>query len=131
MPAPYRLTTLPEPSEKPKIGSGRTLSIEKDKILDRAEFYATKHSMAFDRESLRALLMAESGLNPNAVNEGSQACGLFQRLKCPWELTRLGYKNWVVHATLDEQLDNGMAYIKHRYGTIANAWSFWTTHHWY
>jgi hypothetical protein len=64
--------------------------------------------------------MKESGISAHAVNKTSGACGLFQRLPCSVKL-----------GDVDGQLDNGMRYIKSRYGTIKNANQFLKTHGWY
>lgn len=74
--------------------------------------------------------MAESGIDKDAVNPSSHACGLFQRLRCPWGIVGTE-KPFVVQSTIEEQLENGMLYINERYGTISNAWSFWELHGWY
>ena len=63
----------------------------------------------------------ESGWNPNALNRSSGACGLFQALPC----SKMGGTD------INNQLNWGMGYIANRYGTPANAYSFWLAHHWY
>lgn len=76
--------------------------------------------MALGGQPLVNLIAKESGFNPYAVNPSSGACGLFQRLPCSVPL-----------GNADAQIADGMAYIQARYGTSANAWAFWLSHHWY
>lgn len=115
----FGISYLPTPTDKP-IEQIKPLSTQKEAILDLADKYAVKHGLTPDRSNLRRLLMAESGISPWAVNKTSGACGLFQRLPCSVKL-----------GDVEGQLDNGMAYIKNRYGTIAIAASFQASHHWY
>lgn len=76
--------------------------------------------------SLHVLLGHESGWNKNAVNDSSNACGLFQRLVntdtgCPWKFTVIGYSNGTrieeVHSSAAVQAANGYIYIDGKYGT--------------
>lgn len=70
----------------------------------------------------------ESGWNPYAKNKSSGAYGLCQSLPAN-KMAAAGsdyltnYKtqlNWCLNM-----------YIKNRYGSPSNAWSFWQSHHWY
>ena len=70
----------------------------------------------------------ESGWNPYAKNKSSGAYGLCQSLPAN-KMSAAGsdyltnYKtqlNWCLNM-----------YIKNRYGSPSNAWSFWQSHHWY
>lgn len=61
----------------------------------------------------------ESGFSNLAVNKGSGACGLFQRLPCS------------VSNNAEEQIRDGLQYIKSRYGTSENAWAWWQKNRWY
>ena len=67
------------------------------------------------------LINRESGFNPNALNNTSGACGLFQALPC----SKLG------GLEVNSQVNWGIGYIKQRYGTPTQAWNFWLTHNWY
>lgn len=67
------------------------------------------------------IVARESGWNPNALNKSSGACGLFQALPC----SKMG------GTEINNQLNWGLSYIASRYGTPANAYSFWLAHHWY
>ncbi len=69
------------------------------------------------------LVMRESGCNPNAVNPSSGSCGLGQQLPCgKWP----HQWNDPVGGLIDMQ-----AYVYERYGSWANALSFWYSNHWY
>lgn len=81
-------------------------------------------------QALITLLGKESGVQPNRVNTSSHACGLFQRLPCPWKLSTVNGM-WVVGSSIETQMSNGLAYIKNRYGAATNALRFWYEHHWY
>ncbi|UOR00287.1 transglycosylase SLT domain-containing protein [Leucobacter allii] len=65
----------------------------------------------------------ESGLNPNATNASSGACGLIQALPCS-KVPGNGY----------DPVDNlrwANGYAVDRYGSWAQAYAFWTTNHWW
>lgn len=69
--------------------------------------------------ALHELLRRESSGSPNAVNEGSGACGLFQRWRCPWRYyggTASPHDDRV-HASTITQTRNGLRYIAGRYGS--------------
>lgn len=83
---------------------------------------------------LHRLLFHESTWNPNAVNDSSEACGLFQRLVrrslspgrgCPWKVSGVGTRNERVHHPAYEQSLDGLRYIAGRYGTPERALAFW------
>lgn len=69
------------------------------------------------------IVSRESGWNPYALNTSSGAGGLFQAL--PYS------KVGVPMSDIAGQMNWGMGYIAGRYGTPANAWNFWLSHHWY
>jgi hypothetical protein len=89
---------------------------DREAILDLSDQYAVKYGMKPDQANLRRLLMAESGINPLAVNKTSGACGLGQALPCSKMKCEL--------TDVECQLDWVMQYIKNRYGSIraANEW---------
>jgi len=78
--------------------------------------------------ALRALLMGESGFNPNAQNPTSSAYGLFQFLDSTW-----GFVNAQKTSNPQGQTLAGLRYIKQVYGNPVNAFSAWLnrTPHWY
>jgi hypothetical protein len=99
--------------------------------------------------ALHRLLGHESTWNPNAVNDASDACGMFQRLVkrsqahprggrgCPWAFTVVGWQGRlrieVVHASALVQSRDGLRYIADRpgYGTPERALAFWKRNGWY
>lgn len=84
-------------------------------------------------QNLLALLTRESGIRENAVNPTSHACGIFQRYKCPWEITDINHatRTGTVHASVDEQVANGFAYIDARYGNPIKANQFQLANNYY
>ena len=69
------------------------------------------------------IISHESGWNPNAVNASSGACGLGQQLPCgKWPHTW----NDPVGALIDAN-----SYALQRYGSWANAYSFWLASSWW
>ena len=80
-----------------------------------------------DYQALVLLVNRESSWNPYAVNKKSKACGLFQAYPCS-KMAKYG-KDYRTNYKV--QVAWGMDYIKARYGTPSNAWSFWQSHHWY
>lgn len=77
--------------------------------------------------ALNQIVIHESSWNPYSVNKKSGACGLFQAYKCS-KMKNYGsdYKtNYKVQANW------GLDYIKARYGSPSQAWSFWQKHHWF
>ena len=80
-----------------------------------------------DYYAIVQIVNRESNFNPYAVNKKSKACGLFQAYPCSKMVIfgndyRTNYK---------VQVAWGFYYIKDRYGTPSQAWSFWQSHHWY
>lgn len=69
------------------------------------------------------IVSRESGWNPNSTNASSGACGLAQALPCnkvpgnPYN--PVDSLNWM------------NSYAVGRYGSWANAYNFWVSHHWY
>lgn len=79
-----------------------------------------------DYNKLVLLWYRESSWNPNAVNKKSGACGIPQANPCSKASKGTDYRtNWRT------QVAWGFYYIKDRYGTPSQAWSFWQSHHWY
>jgi hypothetical protein len=77
-------------------------------------------------EPLKWIILKESSGNPTATNSSSGAYGLMQFLPQTW-------KNYGYQKTSDpiKQIVAGIAYIKARYGTAANAKAFWQKNGWY
>ncbi len=93
------------------------------------------------------LIGRESGYDPNAVNDNSDACGLGQRLVsgdaihprggrgCPWAFKVVGYRGHHrverVYATPLAQTKDVVSYISGRYGTPEAAISHHNSVGWY
>jgi SLT domain-containing protein len=75
---------------------------------------------------LNQLWMAESGWNPKAQNPTSTAYGIAQFLDATWASTGIAKTS-----NPYRQIDAGLIYIGHRYGSPCKAWSFWQDNHWY
>ena len=69
------------------------------------------------------IVSKESSWNPNAVNVASGACSLVQALPC----SKLG-PNWRDPVTALRWQKN---YVTVRYGSYAQAYSFWRNNSWY
>ena len=80
-----------------------------------------------DYQALVLLVNRESSWNPYAINKKSGACGLFQAYPCS-KMAKYG-KDYRTNYKV--QVAWGMDYIKNRYGTPQQAWSFWQSHHWF
>src|SRR6266540_724851 len=74
------------------------------------------------------IVMKESGWNPFADNPSSTAFGLGQ-LVFSQRQRYLGDAADTTDCAL--QLKAFRGYVRDRYGTAENAWSFWLSHHWY
>jgi hypothetical protein len=81
---------------------------------------------ATDR-AMHELIRRESGFDPGAVNDSSGACGLFQRLPCPWPH---GSTHGVNASTL-VQVVNGVRYVRGRYGSPSAALAHHNAVGWY
>lgn len=73
------------------------------------------------------IVKRESSFNPYAINKKSKATGLCQAL--PGKKMASHGKDW--RTNYKTQLRWCRDYIKNRYKTPSNAWSFWQSHHWY
>lgn len=80
-----------------------------------------------DYYSIVQIVNRESSFNPYAVNKKSGACGLFQAYPCS-KMAKYGSD---YRTNYKVQVSWGMDYIKARYGSPSQAWSFWQKHHWY
>ena len=73
------------------------------------------------------IVKRESSFNPYAINKKSKATGLCQAL--PGKKMASHGKDW--RTNYKTQLRWCRDYIKNRYKTPSQAWSFWQSHHWY
>lgn len=126
------LTHLPDvadktPINRPKSYSPAQITGAEARVREIAE---NSGYSKIESDSLIMLLRRESGVNPNAVNKKTHACGLFQRLPCPWKITQ-DNGVYTVHASIEEQMENGLAYIKNRYTTASAALKFQRERGWY
>lgn len=80
-----------------------------------------------DYYSIVQIVNRESSFNPYSVNKKSGSCGLFQAYPCS-KMAKYG-KDYRTNYKV--QVKFGFEYIKARYQTPSNAWSFWQSHHWY
>lgn len=69
--------------------------------------------------ALAKLWGKESAWNYKADNPRSSAYGIAQILNTPR------------NSTIEYQVNNGLKYIVHRYGTPERAWAFWQRNGWY
>jgi hypothetical protein len=81
--------------------------------------YARGLVSATQYSCLHELWMRESGWSPTSDNPTSSAYGIPQILGLDPSLTP------------QQQVDRGLSYIRHRYGTPCAAWGFWRNHRWY
>lgn len=75
--------------------------------------------------AVRNIVNKESGFNPKADNPNSTAYGLFQLLYRPGTSIPYDQQN------PEQQIRDGLSYIRGRYGNPVKAWDFWRSHHWY
>lgn len=80
-----------------------------------------------DYYAIVQIVNRESSFNPYAVNKKSGSCGLFQAYPCS-KMAKYG-KDYRTNYKV--QVAWGTDYIKNRYKTPSNAWSFWQSHHWF
>ena len=73
------------------------------------------------------IVKRESSFNPYAINKKSKATGLCQAL--PGKKMASHGNDW--RTNYKTQLRWCRDYIKNRYGTPQEAWSFWQSHHWF
>ena len=76
---------------------------------------------------LDSLWIRESNWNPLAHNPSSGAHGIPQAL--PGDKMAVFGSDWETNPVT--QIKWGLDYIRKRYGTPCDAWSFWQSHHWY
>lgn len=88
-------------------------SIAKDKVYKM--FDNPKHQW----RALAKLWGKESAWNHQAKNPNSSAYGIAQVLGTPR------------NSTIEYQVNKGLEYIVHRYGTPKRAWAFWLRNGWY
>lgn len=95
------------------------LAIALEKPKNYAKIAMKKYEWGVKQaKCLNALWGKESAWNRHADNPISTAFGIAQMLG---EKSRNPVK----------QINNGLRYIEHRYGTPCNAWKFWQRNKWY
>lgn len=117
------MPTNAEPVAKP---TATVVSITPLTSVVRNPTYTPSRSRAYARglltveqfKCLDKLWTAESKWNHKADNKTSSAYGIPQMLGMK---TKNPYR----------QIQIGLRYIKHRYGTPCKAWVFWLRNHWY
>ncbi|MFG2949832.1 aggregation-promoting factor C-terminal-like domain-containing protein [Streptomyces adustus] len=91
---------------------------------------AIAHRMIPDAAQYNAfnqIVTHESGWNHTATNSSSGAYGLVQAL--PGSKMATAGSDWKTNPAT--QIKWGLDYMNSRYGSPAQAWDFWQTHHWY
>ena len=81
----------------------------------------------YDFECLVVLRNKESNWNANAHNNSSGAHGIPQSLPA----SKMASEGDDYYTNGYTQIRWGLKYIKSRYGSPSNAWSFWQQHYWY
>lgn len=114
------LKALRQVAEATKSSKPNVIYIDKQTIkgqmMDAAKkTFGTEHLKAFEN-----LITRESGFNPLAKNGSSGACGLFQAHPCSKLLAVCPELS-----NVECQIQWGLNYIKNRYGTPSEAWTFW------
>lgn len=89
-----------------------------DRVPTPREYARSASRSSRDYACLVSLWQRESNWNHKADNPKSSAYGIAQLLG---ETSKDPYK----------QIDKGLKYIKHRYGSACKAWAFWQKHGWY
>ncbi len=119
-------TPTPEPAEKKqgtKTGPSSPAPLFYTGGGAPAEWMAAAGIAESDWGYVDYIVSRESGWNPNATNSSSGACGLVQALPCS-KVPGNGY----------DPVDNlrwATGYAVGRYGSWANAHSFWVNNHWW
>ena len=109
----------------PEVGCVKLFAIQPiDKKTQAKMFARHKVNNMFkdtDRQwsALAKLWGKESAWNYKAKNPSSSAYGIAQVLNTPR------------NSTIEYQVNNGLKYIVHRYGTPTRAWAFWQKNGWY
>lgn len=105
---PWRSVTVP-PVVSAKAGEARQAG---------PKTYARSKVSAAQWPCLEALWQRESGWQPDADNPSSTAFGIAQM---------------VTETSADPraQIDDGLTYIRSRYGSACGAWAFWRKNRWY
>lgn len=89
------------------------------KSIAKAEVYKMFNNPKRQWQALAKLWGKESAWNYKAKNPNSSAYGIAQVLKTPR------------NSTIKYQVNKGLEYIVHRYGTPERAWAFWQKNGWY
>ncbi|MFI9466685.1 transglycosylase SLT domain-containing protein [Streptomyces sp. NPDC052492] len=102
------------PTAAPTAASAQATA--KKMIGDSAEF-----------QCFSKIVSHESGWNPQATNASSGAYGLVQALPAS-KMSSAG-SDWKTNPAT--QIKWGLDYMKDRYGSACDAWSFWQANNWY
>ena len=115
---------LPQSADSVVRAPRRMLSTQS---VSAFKVWARNHVGAGQFPSLNKIWMRESGWNRYARNPSSGAYGIPQALPA----RKLGQAggDWAWNGYT--QMRWGLRYIRSHYGSPANAWHFWQTHHWY
>ncbi|MPY33804.1 lytic transglycosylase domain-containing protein [Streptomyces adustus] len=108
------LTAAPAQAATTSASSAQTIA---HRMIPDAAQYA-----AFNK-----IVTHESGWNHTATNSSSGAYGLVQAL--PGSKMASAGSDWKTNPAT--QIKWGLDYMNSRYGSPAQAWDFWQTHHWY
>lgn len=95
-----------------------TVVKKKTTVVDPHTYARRASRSSSEYRCLRLLWTKESNWRHTAANPSSSAYGIAQLLG---ETSR----------DPKVQIDNGLRYIAHRYGTPCAAWAHWQHHHWY
>jgi hypothetical protein len=101
-----------------------TVYVTKNLTIQEQVLIAGVREFGLDNaQSLLNIVTRESNFHPGATNSVSGACGLFQFFPCSKLKCHLG--------DIDCQVEEGLKYIRVRYGTPNEAWKFWQEKGWY
>jgi hypothetical protein len=124
----YQLVTTVNAQEATR--SPEIKEVKKVVISPRAEIHSQKRPeiaqkllAKFGEPEILELISRESGLNPQAINPSSGACGLFQAYPCSKLPCSLD--------DVDGQIEWGYKYIINRYGSAKQALEFHNQKNWY
>lgn len=95
--------------------------------VSTAQKYALSRIGAYQYSCLYQMWNKESHWNYLAENKSSGAYGIPQAL--PGSKMATVGSDWRTNPIT--QVKWGLGYVKGRYGSACNAWSFWQTHRWY
>ncbi|MEU9349616.1 lytic transglycosylase domain-containing protein [Streptomyces griseoloalbus] len=104
------------PAQAATTGASSAQATAKKMIGDSAEY-----------QCFSKIVQHESNWNPTATNASSGAYGLVQAL--PASKMASAGSDWKTNPAT--QIEWGLDYMKDRYGSACDAWSFWQSNGWY